>query len=192
MDDEQGRRNRFDVLPGGRRLRASVCGIDVVLARDDDPPFHVDATVLEEDTWLALSADTRTVVSPGHPVRVMTQAWEAKPEAPGTVVVATGSPTRLLAVVHDLDREPSWTAQWVEQALTAALHQAIHLGCESLRLPLLGTEHGRLPALEFVELLHRALRAVATASAGPSSLRRIWLVRPAGSGAEIYEALRSS
>ena len=107
----------FQVLPGGRRASDAVAGVQIVVARREDPPFAIDVEVFEEDTWLALSTNTDIIRSPDHPVRVMTRVWEAQPENPGSVTVKLGPPARLLAVVHDLDAEPSCTEEWVESAL---------------------------------------------------------------------------
>jgi len=183
-------RGGFDVLDGGRRASAVCAGTRVVVAGDDDPPFPVDAAVFEEDTWLALSAPVGTLASPGHPVRVITQAWDAQPLEPGTVVVKAGRPTRLLAVVHDLDRDPSWTSAWVRQALTEALRIADEQGSDSLRLPILGAHHGSLPALEFARLLRAALESMA-----PSASRRrkrIWLVHGDVDPTELLQELTES
>jgi hypothetical protein len=176
-------------LPGGRRVRALVNGIEIVVAREDDAPFTVDAVVVEDDTWRALGAPADVLVSPGHPVRVMTGVWQARPEAPGAVVVQRGTPLRLLAVVHDLDAEPSWKEAWIEAALDAVLVHAEELGLPALRVPLLGCQHGGLDPFGFARLLGQALQRRADGATAP---RRIWLVRGRQSGAELLRAIRES
>jgi hypothetical protein len=53
--------------------------------------------VFEEDTWLVMSA-APTVCEPEiHPIRLMTDAINAKPEPVGSVMVQNGDPLRFLA-----------------------------------------------------------------------------------------------
>jgi len=182
-------RAELRIVRGGRRLSATCAGIRVVAAGADDPPFPVDAVALEEDTWTVLSTRADRLVSTEHPVRVMTRAWEARPRKTGTVVVKPGRPARLLAVVHDLDQEPSWTEGWIEQALAAVLRAAAERGYESLELPLLGTRHGNLPPRRFVEMLGRTLPRALTESQGPPLLRRIWLKREGEPDPQLLDAL---
>ncbi len=154
-------------------------GIRIVAAAADDPPFEVDAEVAEEDTWLALSADPTIVHPSGHPVRVMTQVWDAEPARPGSVAIRPGVPLGLLAIVHDLNVEPSWRDEWVEAAL-GGVFSALAARClASVALPLIGTRHGRLPESQFMELLggalesHTGRRAETASGTFPT---RIWLV----------------
>ena len=178
------------MIRGGRRVSCDVAGIRVVVAREDDPPFAVNGAVVEEDTWLALGAPTGPVSSPTHPLRVMTRVWEAKPEAPGTVIVTPGAPLRLHAVVHDLNEEPSWKEAWVRAALCGIFEQAEQHGIRTLRLPLLATKYGGLPTNDFMGMLRAAIDRQAACST--RNLRSIWLVRDGESGAELLDALAAS
>jgi hypothetical protein len=178
----------LQVIPGFRRVSTELRGVRVAVAREDDAPFSVDAVVLEEDTWLALSAPADVLTTPGHPVRVMTQVWEARPEAPGTVVVRGGTPLRLLAVVHDLNAEPSWREEWVRSALAAVFDAAAGEGVRALRLPMLCTRYGRLAPQRFVRLLGEELERHAAREA---SVRAVWLVREGQCGAELLRALQA-
>jgi len=179
----------LQVLPGYRRVATELYGIRVAAARADDAPFSVDAVVLEEDTWLALSTPADFVVPPGHPVRVMTQVWEAQPEAPGTVLVRRGTPLRLLAVVHDLNDEPTWREEWVRSALAAVFDAAASEGVRALRLPMLGTRYGKLPPERFVCLLREELERHAAVD---TPVRAVWLVREDQQcGAELLRALET-
>ena len=177
----------LQVLPGGRRVSADYAGIRFEVAREDDAPFPVDGVALEEDTWLALSAPADFVPAPEHPVRVMTQVWEAEPERPGSVVVRDGPPLRLLAVVHDLDIEPSWRESWVAAALSSIFAEAATRRLRTLRIPLLATRHGRLAPSRFMRLLRTAVDD-AIAREG-LDLRAVWLVRENESGPELLQAL---
>lgn len=178
----------FQVLPGGRRVSDAVAGVQIVVARGDDPPFAIDGEVFEEDTWLAMSTELDVIRSPDHPVRVMTLAWEAKPENPGSVTVERGPPARLLAVVHDLDAEPSCTEEWVESALYEVFMSCTKHRLHALKLPLLGSKHGNLPATRFMALLRRSLQR-AVDEDGSLPLRRLWLARGSEPGDELLRAL---
>ncbi len=184
------RKSHLQVLRGGRRVSAYVAGIRVVVAREDDPPFGVDAVAVEDDTWLALGTPADVVSSPGHPVRVMTRVWEAQPEEPGTVLVKRGSPLRLHAVVHDLNADPSWNEAWVRAALSGIFEEAARHRLRALRLPLLATKHGSLPAKRFMALLREAL--VEHAASVQQHLQGIWLVRDGESGADLLATLVAS
>jgi len=162
-----------------------VAGIRVVVARADDPPFSVDAEVLEEDTWLTLSTPAETISAPGHPVRVMTRVWEARPEEPGCVIVKDGSPLRLLAVVHDMNAEPSWHEAGVRSALAQVFAEASSRGLRTLRLPLLATTYGHLAPRRFIELLREEIEKAPR----ETSLRAVWLVRGDECGTELLAAL---
>lgn len=168
-------------------MKAELGGVEIVVARDDDPPFPVDAVVVEEDTWRALGAPADTVVSPEHPVRTIARVRKAEPEQPGTIVVQRGTPLRLLAVVHDLNVDPSWSEAWIEAALDAMFVCTEELGLSALRMPLLGCEHGRVDPLDFAHLLGEALRRRAADARTP---QRIWLARGSQSGAELLGAMR--
>jgi len=137
----------------------------------DQPPFPVDAVVAEEDTYLVLSAATDFQIPAEHPLRVMTAAHESEPQSPGSVVVRSGQPFELLAVVHDLSSEPSCEEEWVVAALEEILSQTDRLRLRSIALPLLGAFHGVLEPDRCAELLWAVLVAEE-----PDTLERIWLV----------------
>jgi hypothetical protein len=171
----------------GALVRAVSLGdVRVVAAPKDSPPFQVEAVAFEEDTFLVMSADT-AVRDPKVPlVRIMTRLMETQPEVPGTVLVRGGSPTRLLAVIHDLNQDPSWKEEWIAAALTAVFEESQRRGFRSLALPLLGTVHGRLERKRAVELLVKVLRQRTF-----QHLRWLWLMVPSGAAREVIELLKS-
>ena len=146
-------------------------GVRLVASPSNQPPFPVDAVVAEEDTYLVLSAETDLRIPAEHPLRVMTAAHELEPAEPGTVVVRSGEPLRLLAVVHDLSRDPSCEEDWVLAALEEIFLQTERLRLESIALPLLGAVQGVLEPGHCAELLWAALVANE-----PETLERIWLM----------------
>ncbi len=169
-EDAQGHTG-FRLVEGGLHRTENMNGVLVVRGPAHRPPFMVDAMVAEEDTCLVLSTPTDVIVTPEHPVRVMTEVHAAKPLVPGSVVVRPGSPLRFLAVVHDLEQEPSCNETWVASALDEVLEEAESRGLKAIGLPMIGTLHGNLSPERFVVLLSDALQRGA-----PVSLQRIWLV----------------
>ena len=102
----------------------------------------------------------------------MTALYEDEGHALGTVLVKGRRPYRLLAIVHDLDQDPTWREEWVVDALATVLQQCDTLGVRELALEPLGTKHGELPRRRFRELLDNAL-----ANAPVGTLRRIRLCK---------------
>jgi len=157
----------------------------VVVAPAGNPPFPIAAEVCEEDTFLVLSAAT-TVHEPGEDLATIATAMRTwKPRRPGGVAVCPGDPPRLLAIVHDLDRDPSWCDDWVLQATRAALDEAERRGLGSLSMPLLGTCHGGLDPLRFASLLTDAVRDFT-----PRRLHALWLISPPGIEYALAAVLR--
>ena len=164
----------------------SLGSLRIVAAPDDTPPFKVDAVAAEEDTFLVLSADPQ-VRDPNEPLmRVMTRVIETHPEAPGSVLVKGKCPLRLLAIVHDLNEEPSWREEWIASALDGIFREAESRKLRSIALPLLGTLHGSLEKQRFVVLLRCALERMS-----PNHLKRLWLAVPVGTNCKILEMLKS-
>jgi len=158
----------------------------VVSPPEGDPPFPIEAIAIEDDTYFVLGADPEFQPSSEHPIRVHTAALEVEPAAPGSVVVRPGQPLELLAVVHDLARDPTWQEEWVDQALVELLGETERRGIATLGLPILGSLHGAMTAAAFVRGLEKAIAGV-----GPTSLRRLWLRVPEQGEAELREVLRS-
>jgi hypothetical protein len=126
--------------------------------------------VYEEDTYLALSADPEYRPPTEHPVHVLMEAGAAQPDIPGTVVIQSGRPLRLLAIVHKLDEDPTWREEWVAGALESVFVQVERRDIHSISLPLLGTVHGKLEVERSLVLLVEKLQ-----NAQPTPLDHIWL-----------------
>jgi hypothetical protein len=139
------------------------------------PPFEIGACVLEDDTYHVLSAGPEYREPTEHPIRLWTEAHEQQPAQPGSVIVKAGAPTTLLAVVHDLSRDPTWREAWVVTSLEAALREAERRAVTHLGLEPLGAVHGRLRPGRFAALLREALSTVR-----PRHLERVWLMPKAG------------
>ena len=130
----------------------------ITIAPHHHPPFPVQGLVLEEDTWFALSSSPTIPETPEHPIRVMTDAWAAEPALPGSVHIRNRHPFRLLAIVHDLSQDPTWRAEWIEEALRRSLEIARERGLQALGIEPLGTVHGRFPVAAFDALLEKVLQ----------------------------------
>jgi O-acetyl-ADP-ribose deacetylase (regulator of RNase III) len=116
---------------------------------------------------------------------VLTEAHEAEPAPPGTVVARPGEPLLLLAVVHDLAQDPTWREEWIGAALAGVLREVRARRVRALALPVLGARHGRMPPAAFAGLLRAALESDA-----PPSLARLWL-QAAGETEELAAVLKA-
>jgi hypothetical protein len=178
-------RSRFRVIAGGLRREIRLRGVRVVAAPRSAQPFAVDALVLEEDTYLVLSADPKAVSPASHPIRLMTGALDFSPEAPGSVVVQETCPLRLLAVVNDVDRDPICQETWVAHALKTVFRIAEARRLKALGFQMLGTCHGRLPPVRFAELLLDALPGCPEGL----GLTRLWIDAPVPVNRDVIAVL---
>ena len=156
----------------------------ITLAGEDSKHFDVEAIVLEEDTQLVMSAGTEI-----HDVRESFEALVKRAKKtgrlqPGSVIVKRGTPVKLLAIIHDLDEEPTWREEWIVGALQEVLKQTERRRITSLAMPLLGCRHGRLEPRRFAEFLKSAISKTRS-----TKLKRLWLVIPKGTQRESLEAL---
>ena len=182
----KGRTTTLRVIQGGLIDETSIGPLRIVAAPTKAPPFHVDAFALEEDTFLVLSADAQ-VRDPKVPLtRIMTRLVDTKPATPGSVLVRGRRPLRFLAVVHDLNQEPSWKEEWVADCLEKIFAEAESRELKSIALPFLGTLHGRLERGRFLGLLGHALSQTVL-----THLESLWLVVPDGMNSKILEILKS-
>ena len=156
----------------------------IVAPAESAPSFKLDAVVAEEDTFLVLGADPVAKENYESPQALTRSAAATEPAAPGSVVVREGSPLRLLAVIHDLELEPSWSEEWVASALSSIFLEAEARRLSAIALPTLGTLHGSLEPQRFVELLKSVLDA-----AYFGSLERLWLVVPRGTDMSQFRGL---
>jgi hypothetical protein len=147
----------------------------------DDPPFPVQAVVVEEDTWRLLSAPTRVPETREQPVRLFTAAIDDRPATPGSVLRRG---RRWLAIVHDIERLPTCDAAWVTRALSRVWRLAAQRHCLALAVPLLGSVHRGLDWETSLRLITDSL----VASPPPQGLR-IWLQTPAPLLVEIGQVL---
>ncbi len=100
---------------------------------------------------------------------MLTRAANAEPAKPGEVRLQERHPLRLLAVVHDLEQQPSCRLSWIESAIQELLRIVALRRVQALALPLLGTVHAVRSPRPVARLLGVAL------ARPPATLRRVWL-----------------
>ncbi len=174
------------VIQGGLRPETTLGAVRVAAAPEESPPFDVEAMVVEEDTWLVISADPRSSGPLEHPIRLMTEMIETGPKPVGRVLVEDGAPARLLAVIYDVDQDPICKEEWIASALLEIFHTCEQRGFSAIGLPLLGCRHGKLDQRRFVSLLHQALE-----QAPLHHLKRLWLVAPIKTNSDVIQLLKS-
>ena len=177
---------KFRVIPGTYPYEISRGSLKIVAAPQDAQPVPVNAVALEEDTFLVLSAETSVREPKESLMKVMTKVIETLPETPGSVLVKDNRPVRMLAIVHDLNREPTWKEEWVESALRGIFQEMETRRLTSLALPFIGTLHGRLGKERFIRILREVLEGMEF-----KHLRTLWLVVPSKTKPAILNALES-
>jgi hypothetical protein len=158
----------------------------VIVAPPEKPPFAVAATVVEEDTWLVLSAEQEIRPPMDHPLRIMTRLLDAEPLAPGSVAPGSRTPLQLLAVIYDLESEPICRPEWVASALGEVFRIAEERNISALALPPLGVRHGRIPVTVFVDIFTNSIRETPL-----RHLRKIWLMMDEDLTREVMSLLEA-
>jgi len=138
------------------------------------------AIVREEDVQLILSAAAELRPVPETFARIERMALEARRHEPGSVVVRAGRPLSMLAIIHDVDREPSCCEEWILAATRAVFREAQWRGLTTIAMPPLGTVHGGLAPEQGIELLATVLGEPGTAHPGTLLLQ--------GVGAELLRS----
>ncbi len=136
--------------------------------------MQIDAVVEEQDTHL--------VLGPVHPIEtpaenyadLIRQAVRQQSRPAGTVwVITRRRPARVLAVVHDLDADPSCREEWVENAYVQLCAAIQAYGFRVVALPLLGTVHGGIHPARSMMLLEQAVTRTTFAR-----LEKLLIIRP--------------
>jgi hypothetical protein len=184
MCEKTEKKTSLKLIRGGLECATSFGSVRIVAASEQAPPFTVDAVALEEDTFLIMSAK-REVRDPKHDLmRIMTRLIETRPKEPGSVLVKGRRPFKFLAIVHDVNQDPTLREEWVESALEGILQETETRKLRSVALPLIGTLHGPLEQERFIELLSRAFKRTSL-----SQLKRLWLMVRPGTARHIIEML---
>lgn len=173
--------------PNGRSLESDTPPVRVQVAAhgEGDAPFEVDAIVIEDDTHMVLSADPAFKITHGSMKQAAARAANARTFELGCVVVKPGRPALFLAIVHDLSKEPTWTENSVQRALTSVFKEAESRKLRAIAVPPLGTKHGSLGDNRFMELFRTVL-----AGANLHYVERVWFVVPNGFSSSALDCLR--
>lgn len=174
ISDEFGR--------GGRLGR-----VHVVVAPEDQPPFGVDALAVEEDTHLLLSSEGVVEEPKESYGELVAAVSERAPSTPGSVLVRKSKPLQFLAIVHDIDRDPTWREEWIASAINGIVEEAEWRRLCAIGVPLIGTRHGNIETRRVALWLGRCLSRTKF-----RYLERVWIIAPAGSETELMWALRTA
>jgi len=154
-------------------FRVRINDIDILVAPKTLAPFAIDAVVEEQDRALILSNPDIITETEDKPAWFLANKLESQSLLkPGSVIKRDTKPLRLLAIVHDLDREPSWSSGWIAQALDNIIKLSDEQEISSIQLPILGAQHGRYEPEEFLQLF------VIAVNKAQGKLKKIWLIVP--------------
>ena len=133
--------------------------LEIELKTANTPYHSIDAIVEEQDTGLVLEpSDIISNYGDNKPLWYLANTRELQvSHLPGTIVIKTGQPIKLQAIVHDLDFCPSWKKNWIRMALIQTLNICNKEHLNSIALPVLGTQFGKFSLEEFIILLAEIL-----------------------------------
>jgi hypothetical protein len=150
------------------------------------PPFAVAAILEEQDTCLLLKQQT-TLTDPGKPAWFLANKLEQEHVYQlGDVLLKGKNPTRLLAIVHDIEHQPTCSLDSVTKAYHKLSTIVTSERIASIAIPLLGTVHGRIP----LDLAITSFQRVFLTNP-PDYLEKIWLVLPEDASCECLSLLRN-
>lgn len=147
----------------GGRAPIVMGSFTVHVTADDEPlPFIIDAVIVEEDRWRSLAAPKElegavALVGDAAPLRTLTRAHDVEALPLGTVEVRTGPPALLRAIVIDLDADPCCVPGSVAAATIACVRTCRERRLDHVRLPLLGSDKGRLDPVASARTIFHAL-----------------------------------
>ena len=147
--------------------------VRIVAAAPEDPPIPVDAIAVEEDTYLTLSTKPELTYPREDFNELIECMANDKPFECGSVLVRRGQPISLLAVIHDLYREPSSKKVWIENAVKNIFLQIDQLKINALGMPLIGTAYNSLDPSLALDIISNSLCEYL-----PQSLKRLWIMLP--------------
>lgn len=135
----------MEIIWDYNRFRLVLNACVVQLAPENLPPFQINAVIEEQDTALILSPAKKIVLADPRPAWYLSNMLEyQKLLQPGDVIERPGSPTRLLAIVHDFDVTPSQKSAWIKLALDNVFIKCKEGRIQAIKLPILGSVYGLL------------------------------------------------
>jgi hypothetical protein len=148
------RHSPLKVIKGSKHRSFRLGEISIVPASESNAPFSTAIKVVEEDTWLVLSAKPVLREEEAHPIRVMTDLVEQEALSPGNVL-RKGANWK--AVIYDLDQEPICRTEWIERAMHQILDLADEHDKKTISLPIFGVQHSRLTIAQSLDAMIKAI-----------------------------------
>lgn len=138
------------------------------------PPFSYQALVEEQDTCLLLG-EQHTLVETDKPAWYLANTLERDQPVyeTGNVIIRSGQPITLQAVVHDIEQYPTCDTQTLLRTWQTIMTIIEQKNVKRLATPVLGSVHGKIVFEEAWELLQKVLLDQA-----PACLEKIWLIMP--------------
>ena len=169
-----------------QQFKIQINQTDIYIAPENCPPFSIKGIVEEQDTSLVLEPSNELPeYNDSRPVWYQANTLELqKVYHSGEVLVKSYNPIRLLAIVHDLDCDPSWKIDWIKSAINNIFSLCDEKQLASLALPLLGTQFGKFKNKEFLKLLVNQLLFNQL-----DYPQRIWLLASVEDCQKVYEVL---
>jgi len=159
-------------------------GVSIHAAPWEHPPFIYQAIVEEQDTNLLLTPQTH-LTDPGKPAWYLANTLtDATIHKSGTVVLKGQQPKRLLAIVHDIELNPTCQPEIIAHAWQSVFDAIEENQFTVVATPLLGTVHGKISIQESLLILNKCLQQTL-----PSCLKKMWLILPQDSGCELLVRL---
>lgn len=183
---KKNKKPQLTLIKGGLQSEMEIGRLLIVASPEYSPPFDVDAIAYEEDTFLIMSADKKIRDPDKNMMTLMTNLIEIDPEPLGSVKVVSGKPLKFLAIIHDVDREPTWKEEWVENSLREIFLKIEKRKLSSFALPILGTLYGTIEIKCFIKLLKKII-----AKTPIKSLKCLWLIVPDRSSRDIINLLKT-
>lgn len=149
-----------------------VGSIEVYAAPREYPPFTCQALVQEQDTNLLLG-DQQTVIEPEQPAWYLANTLERDQPVyrPGDVVMKRGQPMQLMAIVHDIEQEPTTNLETIRLAWQNVMQITAQKNISHLGVPALGSVHGKIACIDSLQALAEVVRSQA-----PDCLQKIWII----------------
>lgn len=142
------------VIAGDFDLPLSINGVNIRLTALERRLPPVQAVVVEQDHGLLLDEDSPLNLEQGESASPSDLRLTQEYDYPtGTVLAKRGAPLRLYTVIHDLNRQPSWSEADIELALEKLFALLPVLGIRTLAMPALAHRHGGQPVEAFLTLL---------------------------------------
>lgn len=139
-------------------LTAAVAGNTIIrVLPPNDPLPETDAIVEEQDTYLLLGITAEINDTAESYPSLVGRMEKQQPLVPGSILIRSETPKRIVAIIHDIDQKPICRDEWIATALQKILDECGQLKIHTLLMPVLGKTHGNVSYECFRELLDAAV-----------------------------------